>query len=863
MGKFALVLLVLLGIVLIPYARGAENESLKAETSIIDGDITPAVTPGPGAIKSDCIRAAFDYNYRSLFVAFAEEQAIVKIILKEDPSAGGKANQNLTADTLEIYLSNDNVEFEKVEFKYNAPDTDTIILDNITAKGRYWKVHTTCGPDTPYRFVISSVGTMAKFITSDMNRLALEVCAYPEPAKVVVRMDAGALSGIADGTKLQVLLYKPGSSAPIQRQESSISCASAIGEVIFDLQKIEAGKYVICASARTPEGKIIGEESKVPIVWAGQPKAFKDVKILNNLVWELLNVQEPQTGAFAKEYTFNNPQAGWVFIQTSAKPDADGKVYVMLDSETREQAASIHSQYQQDVLEVMNMLSAGQHKIRIKGEDKTNFSSLVVRRIPSLRYSVYDPTPKISPYGPYDRAFLWEDVLRNSNQIVDCHWDPNDLGFFKEWKRMGRRLFIYANLPPVKADQKYVEDYCFRFWTEREWMTGITMKDPLFDGIYVDEFTGHGQPFQFDVWRKGLEQTKADSRFKDKIIDGFYGWDGFGAGIPVNAEMKACMKTLIANGGTVWLERYLHELPNEAAAQRMLRAHFAGAIMSWKEHFPGAINRVGVALGIASFSDLTWNTDPSVNFKVSLEMQVQALATHPAYFGLGGIDIFHSNRCDEETVRWIGKLYRHYGIEGNTERLGKDPYMLTHLENPDFADGIKGWTVSPAEEESVTAKHMNGYGTLQGRWAGGLGDSFLWTKRSIVKPNRFSQVVKDLQPGKLYSMKMITADYENMVQGKSEQKTNRISIALENAEVFTEPRKNIHVTCGLRYYSGKNNLWSNEKLPYINYHWLVFRAKSETTTLTVSDWASEKDPGGPVGQEIMHNFIEIQPYMEK
>lgn len=40
-----------------------------------------------------------------------------------------------------------------------------------------------------------------------------------------------------------------------------------------------------------------------------------------------------------------------------------------------------------------------------------------------------------------------------------------------------------------------------------------------------------------------------------------------------------------------------------------------------------------------------------------------------------------------------------------------------------------------------------------------------------------------------------------------------------------------------------------------------FRAAGDTAALTVSDWKSEKDPGGPVGQELMFNFIEIQPYI--
>ena len=46
----------------------------------------------------------------------------------------------------------------------------------------------------------------------------------------------------------------------------------------------------------------------------------------------------------------------------------------------------------------------------------------------------------------------------------------------------------------------------------------------------------------------------------------------------------------------------------------------------------------------------------------------------------------------------------------------------------------------------------------------------------------------------------------------------------------------------------------------LNSHRMVFRAKGPTAILTVSDWASAKDPGGPAGQELMFNFVQVQPY---
>ena len=48
-----------------------------------------------------------------------------------------------------------------------------------------------------------------------------------------------------------------------------------------------------------------------------------------------------------------------------------------------------------------------------------------------------------------------------------------------------------------------------------------------------------------------------------------------------------------------------------------------------------------------------------------------------------------------------------------------------------------------------------------------LGDSFLWMKRSEKGPNTFSQSIRDLEPGRLYSMKMLACDYNDLVNPKT------------------------------------------------------------------------------------------------
>jgi hypothetical protein len=245
-------------------------------------------------------------------------------------------------------------------------------------------------------------------------------------------------------------------------------------------------------------------------------------------------------------------------------------------------------------------------------------------------------------------------------------------------------------------------------------------------------------------------------------------------------------------------------------------------------------------------------------------MQFQHVATDPAFEGLYGLMEYTCGYSDEETVRWAARLYRHYGIEGNTNALSPAlgfKYRLDHIANPDFADETNGWTIQPAEPGSVETKSLKGYSWLQGRYPRtSLGNTFLWTKRSMGKPNRVSQAIKNLHPGRLYSLKLVTADYQELQQGKSHEQKHAVSIVLDGVTLL--PGKAFQYAIASNYahqlgdFTAQNPAW-------MNYHFRVFRVTDQTAKLTISDWTSPEAPGGPIGQELMFNFIELQPYFEE
>ncbi|MFH1604336.1 MAG: hypothetical protein ABIH03_10570 [Pseudomonadota bacterium] len=242
-------------------------------------------------------------------------------------------------------------------------------------------------------------------------------------------------------------------------------------------------------------------------------------------------------------------------------------------------------------------------------------------------------------------------------------------------------------------------------------------------------------------------------------------------------------------------------------------------------------------------------------------MQFQHLATAPECLGLAGVMVYKSRYADEENVRWAGRLFRHYCIEGNTELLSRRygyEYALKHIMNPDFDDGLEGWTIKAARQGSVEARAVQGLGRMQGRVAAGVGNNALWTKRCENRPNMITQEIKGLVPGQMYSVKAIAADFGAWKVGKSDNEKIVTSVRVDGAEVDEKKSFSIanHGFVKLGAFIKTNGV------PYHKYHWLVFRAKGASALLTLSDWETDAQPGGPIGQEIVWNFVEVQPYFD-
>ena len=593
--------------------------------------------------------------------------------------------------------------------------------------------------------------------------------------------------------------------------------------------------------------------------------AHAEAKALNNLVTELLTVQAPQAEA-RQTYRFSNPKDGWVFFSSVASTKDGGSVYLVVNSENRDDAITVHDHGRYDRKEAINAdpeqmdpakeavrhLAAGEHTLNVFCEGGAALQGLAVRSIPEMLYAEtgYRPSRFMPSYPPFTWEFLERIGLAEViNVVVERQVEP--YMHWEQWRREGKRILEYSNLfwIPGLQEIKTADDSYYDYWTTRQGMT-----NPRYDGIILDEFsTGSAQLYPSQT--RAVELISENPQFKDKLLYAY-------ASALYGAEhSKAFAQALFDAGYKLVNERYLREQPTEAEALKSIEGRIGQDMMHYREALPGCEKQTVMCLAYMSAPPESCDTHPNVNYKVFLDMQFNFIANDPAFAGLYGIMCYHSAFADEEVIRWTAKLYRHYCLEGKTEMLLKDPYILPHIQNPDFADGAAGWALSPAEEGSMAVKSATKYSWLQGRYPPtDQGDTFLWAKRSAKAPNRFSQEIVALDPGRLYSLKMFTSDYQDLVQGREVKQMHKVSIRIDDVDRL--PGNSFHDVfpsgrAGHAYgkFNRENNLW-------ISYHNLVFRAREKSARLTISDWETGEEPGGPIGQELIFNFIQIQPYLE-
>jgi hypothetical protein len=607
--------------------------------------------------------------------------------------------------------------------------------------------------------------------------------------------------------------------------------------------------FFVSDSAATAESRI---------VFSGEQRR-------NNLVAELLEVASitPPGSSF----TFKRRNAGYIFVTADCR--GEGTVTLKLDDAPELLAVIQNDAETPKRTEAVRIVSPGEHKLSVASVGEIRVEKLVVKAIPELIHCGLDFNPAIKSYGKYDLAFLKRDILPNVTTLIVPPNAHLDQAFIDDWHRQGKRLVAAVGINP----QAKTADENARYWSD------FFEKAPFWDGIIIDEFIVN-RPYRewithltperkrrFDneralhpIYEQAFRKIRADRRYRDKMVYAYIG----GSGNTLNQEIigPTFVHSILDCNFRIGLERYLFERSSEQKSKDALQ-QFVDGIDDWVTKEPTVRAQMVVTFGLFSMPPGGINKQPNVDYHVWMDQQMNVVANHPVLAGLGGLNWWTSLQADEETVRFVGRLYRHYAIEGRKDLLTRDPLFLKHIQNTDFEQQLAGWSLHAAEKGSIQAKSFPRYGRIEGRYMGlgrpadpeHIGDTFLWMKRSPKGPNTFSQPIKDLEPGRLYSLKMFTCDYEDLIHGtkKTKEQVRPFvgTITLEGVDVDAK-----------RSFQEAYASTPEPPIPvWITYHWLVFRARSSTALITVSDWNASQ-PTTAFGQEQTFNFLELEPYHE-
>ena len=675
--------------------------------------------------------------------------------------------------------------------------------------------------------------------TSVFQRPEIRIEVFPEPGWIAVEVDYGLMRPLPEGSSVEVQILDAQGAKTLARKAERIQPQTMTLNVVLNAVPLQPGNYLTRTSIIAADGSPIGRPVAQSVSWPGQSEAFKGVKILNNVVWELLSV-ESGTVDGTRAYAFKSPKTRWAYVVIAADA-SEGGLDISLDG--YEKIISFEKG-EKGTKESMRFLPEGEHQLGVRSGGPCRIETLVVRSIPVIYSHEFLGEPFIKlDMSPGD--FIEKYVMSNVNTF-SLGGSQTDHPFFRKWQAASRGrwrwltgtsgLWEAGDLKPLTVEQAY----------EHVSTTGGFLS-PLLDGIIFDEF-GNSDPL-CAVYAEAVRKLAAEPKYKGKL---FYAYANH---LYTGEDGIELMKAVSETGAAIAWKRYLKTQSNVLTARAFLQYELVERARAWRNGFPQSLECIAVCIGYFTRpGGHLLNSTPSVNFKTHLDMEFNIVANHPAFWGTYGLMAYHSNYNDEETIRWMVRLFRHYGIDGRTEPATDEPYLLSHIENPDFINGTEGWTLEPAEKGSIRPVFKRGFGWHQARVGRTEGDTSLLTVRSARRPNRFSQEIENLQPGRLYSFRMFTGDHKDM--SKKEQHAVRIQI--ENATLF--PKKGftyVHSNAGgSRAYPP----YTEEGSAWLNYYWRIFRANGTTAKLIVSDWADDDNPGGAIGQELMYNYVQVQSY---
>ena len=279
---------------------------------------------------------------------------------------------------------------------------------------------------------------------------------------------------------------------------------------------------------------------------------------------------------------------------------------------------------------------------------------------------------------------------------------------------------------------------------------GMNLKFHWWDGFFADELTlGTEKPIVLFIRNLDKVTIPAGRDVLTYITGSF-------PDTPYVAEVFSRCINLSAFS-RVMLEVYLPSTyTDEAQAEKQVKK-LADCARNINQVCPGANPYWGLSLCHSNVAlSFTVDNEPEADHRVLLDMQMRAIATDPAFKGIGLINFWGDNYSDLERTRWVMDLMRHYVIEGKTTSLAAERGLKLcpgHLRNASFRDGLKEWQV----QGPVQPGRSKDAGRFLKRFNAQKDPAIMVTLDRTDKPAAVAQKLRNLIPGKDYKIRLVTS----------------------------------------------------------------------------------------------------------
>ena len=593
--------------------------------------------------------------------------------------------------------------------------------------------------------------------------------------------------------------------------------------VVARLSGMEKGKGEIKAEMYDAGGKLLAS-SVYPIRVNALPAPLKPGRRLNNLVTSLVSAE-----AADAVHAFDMPSDGWVWISFSR---GNPSLKAFLDG------VEVVRHRDGEGYETLRRLKAGSHSLSVSG---SSGGTLTVNKVPATStYSYPLPIKQLSSYKEYSGDFLRKRMFPHFG-IFSCgyNWKTMPAAELKDFLERGKEYYSQSCRINGRVD-------CGIKLAERladSHLAGTPIVGRTFDEIPISSIS---DKLEYSRAMRLLAQSSTPMATWSSGYTFTYN--------ALNAEYLSACVNQGQGRGVFQFECYPYIQPDEAAAKKYLDEMLNDSIRRAKRLVPDVLANSWVVMGTYTRLDHALNYDdcPAADYKRLVDMYLHRLATDPEFDGLAGFGVYCYHNAEEEDLRWILDLMRHYLLEGKTampsDRLGY-AYNPGHLENGNFAAGLGDWKVKPAEEGSISVRKFKELPRLlRYRHHSPGSDSACVFRRSALKANAIGKELVNLVPGKVYCLRYAVASVKEMSDKGTEAVARDFGVTakLSGVEDLTasSPLERI---CR-----------SRRDIPKLNVRFIVFRALGKTARLGIFDTPAGGD--GEAGEELAVTALRVKPY---